>query len=93
MRNIYEYNKIYSGADPVFIEDDVFKTIIPLYPDESNQASMQAEESDKEIEIILEFCKGPKSRAEIQEFLGYKKVIGFGIHLTLQSGLIKKYSN
>lgn len=30
VRNIYKYNKIYSGVDPKFIEGDVFKTIIPL---------------------------------------------------------------
>ena len=30
VRNTYKYSKIYSGADPIFIENDVFKTIIPL---------------------------------------------------------------
>ena len=30
VRNIYKSNKIYSGADPVFIEEDVFKTTILL---------------------------------------------------------------
>ncbi|MCB2308739.1 hypothetical protein LGL08_19465 [Clostridium estertheticum] len=30
VRNIYKYNKIYSGAEPIFIEGDIFKTIIPL---------------------------------------------------------------
>ncbi len=30
VRNIYKYNKIYAGAEPEFIEGDVFKTIIPL---------------------------------------------------------------
>ena len=29
VRNIYKYNKIYSGAAPEFIEGNVFKTIIP----------------------------------------------------------------
>lgn len=76
VRNIYKYNKIYSGAEPVFIEDDIFKTIIPLQPADSDQASMhvtmQAEELDREIEKILEFCSEAKSRSEIQEYLGYK---------------------
>jgi ATP-dependent DNA helicase RecG len=66
VRNIYKYNKIYSGADPEFIEGDVFKTIIPLTP----QAEMDAE--DKRTESILEFCKEPRSRKEIQQFLGLK---------------------
>ena len=64
----------------MFIEDDIFKTIIPLQPDDSDQTSMhvtmqaimQAEESDREIEKVLDFCLEPKSRAEIQDFLGYK---------------------
>lgn len=30
MRNSYKYTKLYSGAEPEFIEGDVFKTIIPL---------------------------------------------------------------
>jgi len=68
VRNIYKYNKIYSGADPEFIEGDVFKTIIPLTPQATPQAEMDAE--DKRTESILEFCKEPRSRKEIQEFLG-----------------------
>lgn len=30
MRNTYKYTKLYSGAEPKFIEGDVFHTIIPL---------------------------------------------------------------
>lgn len=30
MRNSYKYSKLYSGADPEFIEGDVFRIIIPL---------------------------------------------------------------
>ena len=30
MRNIRKYTKLYSGAEPVFIEGDMFETIIPL---------------------------------------------------------------
>ena len=30
MRNTYKYTKLYSGADPLFEERDVFRTIIPL---------------------------------------------------------------
>lgn len=42
VRNIYKYSKIYSGADPVFIEGDVFKTIIPLVSEVSDHASDHA---------------------------------------------------
>lgn len=30
MRNTYKYTKLYSGAEPQFVEGDVFRTIIPL---------------------------------------------------------------
>ena len=30
MRNSYKYTMMYSGAEPEFIEGDVFKIIIPL---------------------------------------------------------------
>ena len=39
VRNIYKYNKVYSGAEPVFIEGDVFKTIVPLTTQASTHAS------------------------------------------------------
>ncbi|RCW77339.1 Fic family protein [Saliterribacillus persicus] len=67
IRNTYKYNKIYSGAEPTFIEGDVFKTIIPLVSQATEQATEQA---DNEIEKLLEFCKVPRSRNEMQEFMG-----------------------
>jgi ATP-dependent DNA helicase RecG len=39
VRNITKYNKIYSGAEPTFIEGDVFKTIIPLVSKSEEQAT------------------------------------------------------
>ncbi|MBQ6504936.1 MAG: putative DNA binding domain-containing protein [Flexilinea sp.] len=30
MRNTYKYTRLYSGADPQFIEGDMFQTVIPL---------------------------------------------------------------
>ena len=42
VRNIFKYNKIYTSADPEFIEGDVFKTIIPLTMQASNQDTNQA---------------------------------------------------
>ena len=90
VRNIYKYNKIYSGANPEFIEGDVFKTIIPLTTQATTQATAQAttqataqattqataqtdmDAEDKRTELILDFCKEPKSRKELQEFLELK---------------------
>jgi len=62
VRNIYKYNKIYSGVEPTFIEGDIFKTIIPL----TSQVTMQA---DEEVKDLLEFCVIPRTRSEMQEFM------------------------
>lgn len=48
----------------------MFKTIIPLTTQATTQVDMDAE--DKRTELILNFCKEPKSRKEIQEFLELK---------------------
>lgn len=60
MRNSYKYTKLYSGAEPLFIEGDVFKIIIPLsvgsmtkvgpgtFPDASVQVSAQVSKSGAE---------------------------------------------
>ncbi|MBV1756466.1 MAG: putative DNA binding domain-containing protein [Dethiosulfatibacter sp.] len=90
VRNIYKYNKIYSGADPEFIEGDVFKTIIPLTPQATPQAETDVE--DQRIESILEFCNEPKSRKEIQEFLKIKdrKYLSNGILNPLIKGDLLK---
>lgn len=31
MRNTYKYTKLYSGAEPTFIEGEVSRTIVPLH--------------------------------------------------------------
>lgn len=31
VRNLYKYTKIYSDTEPLFFEDDIFKSLIPLY--------------------------------------------------------------
>ena len=88
IRNIFRYTKIYSGADPKFIEDDVFKTIIPL----DEQATPQAKIEDHRTHDILEFCRSPKSRKEIQDYLGIKDRRHFSKNILsplLRGGLLK----
>ena len=70
VRNIYKYNKIYSGEDPIFLENDIFQTTIPLVAKATPQATPQAKK-------VLEFCLEPRSRNEIQEFLELKDVKHF----------------
>ncbi len=70
VRNIYKYNKIYSGAEPIFIEGDVFKTTIPLVPLAGDHASGHDRSQADRTAEILEYCGIPRSRGEIQEFIG-----------------------
>lgn len=80
VRNTYKYNKIYSGANPIFMEGDVFRTIIPLTMQASDQATMQvsdhasdqAVDENSQTKIILEFCEIARSGSEIQVFIGIK---------------------
>lgn len=67
VRNIYKYNKIYSGADPEFIEGDVFKTIIPLTVQATNH---DTNHDNEDIKGLLEFCRTPRTREEMQQFMG-----------------------
>lgn len=69
VRNIYKYNKIYSGVEPTFMEDDMFKTIIPMTPQATPQVTTIDETRTSDILI---FCRSPKSRKEIQDFLDMK---------------------
>lgn len=73
VRNIYKYNKIYTGGEAEFTEGDVFRTIVPLFVKDIEQINDPTSELiDQETKELLEFCKIPKSRREIQEFIGFK---------------------
>lgn len=100
VRNIYKYNKIYSGAEPTFIEGDVFKTIIPLIPQTSDHVGdhasdhvgEQAGNQEDRTEEILEFCGIPRSRSEIQDFVGMKSRRYFSekvLNPLIKGGLLK----
>lgn len=93
VRNINKYNKIYSGEIAQFIEGDVFKTIIPLDVMDTRKVNDPVEnEEDTETKNILEFCKTPKSRKEIQEYMGYSNRGHFSRHVLnplINGGLLK----
>ena len=80
MRNTYKYTKLYSGAEPEFIEGDVFRTIIPLSPvatakvgpasgQDSGQDGGQDSGQDR-MQMLLDYCSTPRSRDEMQRFCG-----------------------
>lgn len=72
VRKLYKYGNIFSGADPQLLEEDIFKIIIPLTPQAAQQATQQATPQAMRTNMILEFCRTPKNREEIQNFLGLK---------------------
>ena len=87
MRNTYKYTKMYSGGVPQFVEGDIFRTVIPLNDaatlksgpkvsdQDSDQVSDQVSDQDNSIALeweILKFCRKPKSKKEILDYLGYK---------------------
>ncbi len=91
VRNIYKYNKIYSGADPEFIEGDVFKTIIPLTP--QTATTTDTDDIEQRTHDILEYCKEPRSRQEIQVFIGVKDSSDFTkrfLNPLINGGLLKR---
>lgn len=75
-RNMIKYTKIYSGGVPEMKEDDIFRTIIPLNTQESEQVMTKSNDQVatklNDQEIILDFCKQPRKFAEIMEIMGYK---------------------
>jgi len=85
VRNLFRYCKIYGEKDPEIIEQDIFRLTVftPQVAMQDNsqgesglvggdafttQVATQAERNKK----IVEFCKEPKTRNEIQNFLGMR---------------------
>ena len=107
MRNSYKYTKMYSGGEPIFTEADVFTTIIPLSEAATamvgssielasrEQDKEQVKEQDKEqvtIQDLIQFCSVPRSRKEMQEFVGLAGRRNFSekyIKPLLEAGKIK----
>lgn len=83
------YTQLYSGGMPEFIEDDMFRTIVPLTsvavekigPCEKIQVKIQVKTQVKtQVTIydeILAFCLEPHSKAEIAKHCGYKNTKSF----------------
>lgn len=79
MRNTYKYTKMYSGAEPQFVEGDVFRITIPLTDiatstvgpttqvtiQDATQVTTQVDANDKaaKLEALLAFCCIPRSKS------------------------------
>lgn len=68
--------KAYCGHNPQLLEQDIFKFILPLTGEATQQVTeqvtQQATQQAERTKRMLEFCQTPKNREEIQEFLGLK---------------------
>lgn len=70
--NLFRYTQAYSGGSELqLIEEDIFKIIVPLDErlmlESGEQATSQA--NDNYSLIILDYCRIPRTRGEIQLFL------------------------
>ncbi len=87
MRNTYKYTKMYSGAEPEFIEGDVFRIIVPLSniatttvgpalspstTQVTTQVDTQVKLKKELLDALVDYCSTPKSRKEMQNFCNIK---------------------
>ena len=107
MRNSYKNTKMYSGGEPVFTEADIFMTIILLSEAATamvgpsielaskGKDKEQVRDQDKEqvtMQDLIQFCSVPRSRKEMQEFMGLAGRRNFSekyINPLLEMGKIK----
>ena len=75
IRNINKYLKVYSGGKPEFYEDDIFKLTVPVKKYEKTDTHQDTHQ-DK-IQKLVDFCTIPRSRSEMQRFIGLKDKANF----------------
>jgi ATP-dependent DNA helicase RecG len=98
VRKLFRYCRAYGGENPELVEDDIFRFILPLPTLEQvietpGQATEQATEQATAQEAeMLEFCRTPRSREEMQAFLNLKHREHFRADILkplLEKGLLK----
>ncbi len=83
IKNINKYLKVYSGGKPEFREEDIFTLIVPIKKQSKSDRNITPHDTPHDTlhdtpheesveEKIIRFCSIPKTRKEIQEFLGLK---------------------
>ncbi len=93
IRNINKYLKVYSGGEPEFYEDDIFRLIVLIkkHTGKNDGYAHQDTHQDK-VEKLRKYCENPRSRIEMQEFVGLKDKINFKKNYLipmLEKGIIK----
>jgi ATP-dependent DNA helicase RecG len=70
VKNLFKYCQHYSGGrNPELIEEDIFKCIVPLTSEGTEQVTEQVTGQVEKRQKIIEFCKTPKSASEIGDVL------------------------
>lgn len=88
VRNLFKYTAIFSRSQPEMLEEDIFRVIVPLTEhtgeqftpqatheattQANQQATPQAEFADARTTEALDFCAIPRTRNELQKYLGLK---------------------
>ncbi len=78
VRNLFRYAKAFAGHDPLLQEEQIFRVTvsIPSFTAIAGavtpQATPQATPQVKREGLVLEYCRVPRSRGEIQLFVGMK---------------------
>ncbi|MDA3793546.1 MAG: putative DNA binding domain-containing protein [Elusimicrobia bacterium] len=85
VRKLFRYCKFYSGDKPRLLEEDIFKTIIPLNRHADRQDTQQATRQDtqqvtRQAETgsedrktkVLEYCRAERTLKQIMKFLNLK---------------------
>mgnify|MGYP002629122005 CR=1 FL=1 len=71
-RNLIKYSKFYSDQPIELKEGDVFATTIHISDQVALHGDHASDHASDQVEEVLEFCRTPRSRKEIQAYLGLK---------------------
>lgn len=77
VKNVTQYLKVYSGGTPEFIEDDIFKQVLPIAENAMTHQDTHQDIHQDKIDRIIEFCSRPRSKSEIMDYLGMKDKVNF----------------
>lgn len=69
VRNIHKYGKTYFGYEPEIIEEDIFKIVFKIA---AAEAATEAKLKDERTELIIQYCKEPRTSQEIMNYLKLK---------------------
>lgn len=78
VRNLFKYGKAFAGHDPLLQEEQIFRVTVSIpsfaYIEgaATPQVTPQVTEQVKRMGLVLEYCRIPRSRSEIQLFVGMK---------------------